>query len=849
MGRQLLRVSLIGRLLALATLVVALLDPPLPWRNAPLDIYLLLDESVSMPSEGRDRAWKQIMALGDSLATGDRFNLIRFGGRSFREIEDMEFSSETFQALAGLPPPRTEAVIPDRSDLEQALRTALVSLDPGRRSLIVMATDGMETTGQLDSALRAAGMTGATVAWMPPRNNKSDKPISINALQVQDIALSGEKLPVTININSAEQSWATLSLILNEGSRQEKAMQLQQGTNAAHFEVELPDVGIHLVEAAVSTRGPTSELLDNRSALVRATGLSRILALTNPTVSTPFLVALETGGWRVRRVAPADFQQSLLRDTDVILVDDLPASSLSDADWLAIGRAVEFGGTGLIVLGGPHSFGGGAYRHGILESLLPVTSQSRQPQDPAAVLFVLDRSGSMDQEEDSRYGSRMAIARRAIARSAALLEAGDWSGLLAFDAETEVILPLGQHTDAEPWIAGTQAQTPQGGTRLAPALRQAIDMLSQAPQQQRLIVLVSDGYVEQQADYGKLAARLESADIDLVVIAIGREAAENPTLSLLANRNDGGILVVDELVRLPRLMSDEILKRRSVVAQGPVTPVNGFPVGFRIPGTPAWPVVDSYMVTLEKADAVVHLKAHSGDPLLASWFLGNGRVVALPAGLGEWTGAWTEWQGWDTFVGGLVEWTGRIRGDPGLHVYRPDRQNARYIDVDVATAEQMWESSTAVSALVTDPAMKSSPAEVTILGPGHYRVLIPATQRGRYDIQFKAGSRTVHHALFHEPVTELNPAPSQRESMQAALERGDIRMWQPAHPLNGLPDIYKDKGSRQLWLIMALLMYLGTLIAERDFRISWLSKTRARNLTRWFLDLAQMKAFTRLSNQ
>ena len=100
-------------------------------------------------------------------------------------------------------------------------------------------------------------------------------------------------------------------------------------------------------------------------------------------------------------------------------------------------RNTQVDRAGLVMLGGPNSFGAGGWTNTAIELAMPVDFQVKNPKvvPSGALMIVLDRSGSM-------CGGKLAMSKQAAIAAVKTLGERDQVGVIAFDGQYEWIVPL-----------------------------------------------------------------------------------------------------------------------------------------------------------------------------------------------------------------------------------------------------------------------------------------------------------------------------------------------------------------------------------------------------------------------
>jgi uncharacterized protein YegL len=552
---------------------------------------------------------------------------------------------------------------------------------------------------------------------------------------------------------------------------------------------------------------------NRRRAIVNVEGPTTILYVTVKP-GTAVAESLLAGGWDLNIIQPGHFPQilPLLQSPATVVLDDVAIGDMPEPAWMALTESVRTRGTGLIVLGGQRSFGAGGYLNSTLETALPVTSEAGAPMSRAAVLFVVDKSGSMGRGPGD--ATPFGLAKTAVLAATRLLGERDHSGIIAFDIEPETWLPLANRDDPPASVMHAWRDAPSGGTRIAPALMAAAEQLGRASVDQRLLLLVTDGFAVED-DYSDVLAKIDEHEIDVIALAIGDEPALD-VLEELTSRNDGLLLRVSDVAMLPRLVSEAVGSRRLTYDSSVTRPRQEHQLPFFAGNDRAWPELHGYMVTKERSNARVYLRSERGDPLLADHDFGLGRVVVLPGGLGAYAPSWPDWPAWAPFTGGLVEWAGNRFGDDRVYIRINEEHGRPQLEIDALSTDGDWEIRDTASVRLSDPFGRITILNAPATAPGKYRVELPLRHTGRHRVSVQVGSVSKTHDFFHEAPAELGAAALADWTIRDWLAKELVRPWPAGDSMQTLGTV-TDRPTRSLFIALAALLYLGILLSKHAY--------------------------------
>jgi len=779
-------VAMLLHLGAILLLALVVLGRPWPADRGYVLVYVLADRSASVATEQARRAFVDV---ADGIA--------RAGRTVVRTID-----------FAGRP---ESASGPDvkSTNIEAGIDLALSRRPSASCTTIVVVSDGNATDGDTRRALQSAADAGVPVLWRTVEPD-AESPHITGVLAAGD-ASPGQEIPISVRLSGRVSRPMLVELSSRDGRVEPATARIAPGApGSVSLSVRAASPGTLVLDATLrdESSSRTVDAWQDAVAIDVGAPAEILFVAVGPSVLAR---SLRDGGWTLDGITPSglDAKAGGLDRYAAVVLDDVPASAARPATWAALGLAVREAGTGLLVLGGRHSFAGGSYRDSTLESLLPVQSRPVGLGDATAIVFVVDKSGSMG--ASSAGVDRFRLAQRAVVETAAMLTDRDSAALVAFDAEPRALLPLQgaqafREAVARPWPA-----QPRGGTRIAPALEAALAQFEPTSAQRRIIVLVTDGFVDQEPD-SALEARLTRARVELIALGVGPDA-DMAALARLVPPERGTVLRVAEAAELPIMMRQELENRRAPIERGRIAVRAQVPLPFQSSVKTAWPTVAAYDVTTPAPRALVHLESGRGDPLIASARAGLGQVVAVTSGLGAWTPDWLRWQDWPMLAGGLVEWVSSSGSAGGLSVAVTDLPRMLRVDVDLAS-DGRWSDAASGRVRVQHPSGRTTELPLEASAAGRMSAAIDDPEDGLYTLSVitpDAVERLVHLRAPRREFADGRSSPDIAAWEQAGL----VREWSPAAfraVLGGLPP---SERSHDRAMLCALGLFLLGLLIDR----------------------------------
>jgi Mg-chelatase subunit ChlD len=731
------------RALCVVGLVAMLAGLRIPGRIAAQSVAVVavMDESRSVSPDQQDWMRGQIEQLKSAMAPSDQLGIVGFGRDA--------------RLLAPLTDPRLlghfgDGVDGGATNIASALTAAESLFAPEADKRIVLLSDGNETEDSAMSEVPAMLEDGVRIFAGAPPPSATER-IAVTNFYSPDTVRADQRFAFRIGIESESQTpvAAMLKLYRDDTAIGGESITLKPGLNEFELPYRLDQQGAYLMSAEVSIAPPRVALNTRVEAPISVSGAPRILIVSN-SLPESLVTALKMRNYKIDFVSPRSLSEHPVDylPYQLVILDDVPAGSLTPGGQHALNRYVADYGGGLVATG--DTLREETLAGGDLEKALPVKFVPQPPppsREPIAVYLCIDRSNSMSY--DSRYpavrdGERIRYAKEAAIALLRQLDDTDFAGVIAFDSQPYVLAhlqPLGEDRgELENRIDRLQ---PGGGTDFKDALEIAEREILQSGIPVRQVILLTDGDTNRQYhDHDDLIAEFARQHIPVSTIRIGPDLANLELLQDFAQATGGIFYRVQDIEKLPLLLvglTREAMNRRkqdrTTVEAGDATAMlSGI-------GIKDIPPIDFFAATEPKDGAQVTLKVARADktaPLLASWQYGLGRTAIFagdPDSLA--TLSWIRWNRYVEFWSQLANWTMRP-GDSGMFTMRVHGAPDGAVTVEAEKADPDPVSN--LVCRITGPE-RAVDVAMTEAGASIYRGEVGPLPRGKYaaTLMFKAG--------------------------------------------------------------------------------------------------------------
>ncbi len=684
-------------------------------------------------------------------------------------------------AAAMFPPDaaRKLVIFSDGNETEgKALEAAMEIAGPGVRvesgDPDSLAASGTTRPASRAAAARGVGGVGGWRGWgggvsidVVPIPYNLSREVVLESVDVPPQAPSEATITVRVVLDATDTATGTL-LLTREGEPVDingeqpglgRRLSLAPGRNVETIQVPLDAGRVHRFEAifepdtvryvdgAEGFAGDTITLNNRAQAVTLTPGSGTVLVVDGVSGGNPQGLGatlprtLAAAGMQVETIAPEGLPTDLLslQSYDLIILQSVAADAVPTATHELLASYVSQLGGGLVMVGGPGSFGAGGWKGTPLEPILPVRLDlpERLVMPAAAIMLVLDNSGSMSLPVGGSMRMQQEIANEGAAMAVKTLDKTDLVGVIVFNSWHDIIVPLGPNENPDATAATIRGIYPDGGTLLPPALEEAHNQLRAVNASIKHVVVLSDGISVDKERLPEIAKKMAEDGISVSAIAVG-DGADTQALSLLAQEGGGAFYRVTDPHLLPRIFLRAVrVVRTPMIREAPFTPIvlpTGSPV---VEGVGQPPQLRGLVLTQPREDPTITYAMEAGpqEPLLAYWNAGLGRVAAFTSDAhAQWAEPWIPWPGYARLWTQLARQIARPPADRRAELATEIAGDELRIRLDAMGDDGRPLDLLTVPGSVYTPQGEKLELQLVQTGPGVYEGAVPAGASGNYVI-------------------------------------------------------------------------------------------------------------------
>lgn len=769
------------------------------------------------------------------------------------------------------------------TNIEAGLRLARAMIPAGATGRIILFSDGNQTAGNaLAEAARNAGsgrertaeggsgVLAAVPVDVVPLNYSVSGEVIVESVDAPPMAPADATITVRVVLNATDAATGTLTLLREgqpvdlgdaSGSTGPRARRvtLGQGRNVELLTVRLPPGRVHRFEAIFEAdrEGSSGNIaradrvaVNNRAeAFTLTPGKGSVLIVDgvgggDPGANGAVLARTIRGaGIDATLIAPQSLRPDPLelQPYDLVILQNVAADALTRPVQELLASYVSELGGGLVMVGGPDSFGAGGWKGTPIEPLLPVTLDlpERLVVPAAAVVIVLDRSGSMNARVTGSRLTQQKIAAEGAAVAIRSMDRADLVGVISFSDDMRVDVPLGANTNPDRSAAIVRDIWADGGTILPPALIEAERQLDGVRADVKHIIVLSDGRSQGTEELPALAQKLRADGIKVSTIAVG-DAADTEALSELAATTDGRFYRVIDPNLLPRIFVKAVrVIRTPLIREQPFTPVIGDAGSPVLEGVGPIPTLGGMVLTQARKDRTVSaaLLAPTGEPVLSTWSAGLGKVGAFTSDAHRWAADWVPQESFARFWTQLVRFTARPPADRTQELSTEILGDRLLIRLEASGEDARPLDLLTVPGTVFGPTGERADVRLAQSGPGIYEGSVPAPVSGSYVVALRPrmGSRALAPVLggATRPIgSEFRTLTSNVPLLRELAHLSGGRVLALADPLGGGSGeggggVFEREGLRPavaripLWRTLMLWAVVVMLLDVATRRVAW----------------------------
>ncbi len=755
MSRGRRRTLLVLRCIAAALALAALAGPALKTTTNREAVIFIVDRSASLGAGGVDQAYAAAAQLAASLPQDTPVGLVSIA-RSvdvprMPGTEPWDAARITLASGSNLTDMSADA---SDTDLAAGVELARGLFPPGVARRIVLISDGLETTGNVQAAARRAASGQVRIDALPLAG-EARPDIRVIAVRPSKTRLhQGAQLALHADLEGSIPGEVRVRLFENGIEVEHQDVDLAVGkVRTVTFDRSPKQKDLYRYEVRVDTP-PQDAIAENNTgmAMVDVEGLPVLLFIEGEEGESRYLeeaMAREGILLVTRPVQGLPDSLEQLAGFDGVVLSDVPARLLKAQQMQVIRDYVEAYGGGFVMIGGPNSFGVGGYYRTPIEDILPVRMKApdKEQKFATALMLVVDRSGSMS-------GQKIELCKSAAIAAVEVLQSKDYIGVVAFDSSAQWVVPITRVESPETIASQIGSLTAGGGTNLMPGMQAGRQALASVNAKVKHMIVLTDGQTSG-SGYEQMAAAMLAEGITVSSVGVGA-GADIGLLQRIAQAGNGQFYATVDPTTLPQIFTQDTMRHTGrLLREAPFIPqrverhpmVNGWPADQA-------PALTGYVKTRPKSTAQIPLVTDLGEPLLATWRFGLGKVTAFTSDAkSRWAALWiSSWRdGYSQFWAQVLRETARNTDGWDMDLRLERDGDDVVVSVDVLETAASFRNDAQVHVRVQSLAAdqlasndrRTSQLTLEQVGPGRYEGRFPAETAGVYLVRAEESGRSV----------------------------------------------------------------------------------------------------------
>ncbi len=872
--RKLAALGPVRRWLALALrsavvglLILALAEAQIVRVTDRLTAIFLLDQSLSIPAEQREAMVHYVTAaVAKHRKKDDRVGVIVFGRDAAIEIPPFDYDVKLTKIEV--------AVDPEHTNLAAAMKLAQATFAEDAAKRIVVVSDGNENLGNAMEQAQGLAAAGVGIDVLPIRYHNLAE-VAVERVVLPPDVRRSQPFDLRVVVNNLTvprpdhpgvvHGKLVLYQSTPEGTRllTEQPVTLPPGKKVFTVRQQIDAPNFYTYEARFLPDRPEDDTWpqNNRAtAFTQVQGKGQVLVIEDSEHKGEhdlLVERLRQQGLQVTvRGSDLAFQRLAdLQPFDAVVLANVPRVFTNEQIEMLV-RNTQQMGAGLVMLGGPNSFGAGGWTNSELEKAMPVDFQIQNAKVvPRGALVMLMHASEIP--EGNHW--QKVIAKEAIKT----LGAQDYCGIIHWSfAEQWLWNPnlcrVGDNRDQMLALLDrmTPGDMPQFETAFVKAQTEFAALQDAAVKH---MIVISDG--DPSPPTAATLAALKALRVTVSTVAVAAHGpAESQNLNNIANQTGGKFYKVNNPQALPRIYQREASRVSRSLIYEPGTELRLARRGEHeiLGGIDVVPPITGFVLTNRKDNPLVETILVSPKPagdrnntILAAWPYGLGKAVAFTSDDGgRWTQQWPGEPAYDKLFGQMIRWAMRPAGGTEKFTTASEVAEGRIrVVVNALDKNDEFLNFLAMTATVVGPDLKAVAMKMTQTAPGRYVGEMPAGDSGSYFIVVGPGAglapiRTGVTVPYSNEFRDLATNDALLGQLAASVPKGGaagkvIEAAGQGPPLEQLAavnpfrhDLLKATSRQDIWhylVLLACCLFFGDIFIRRvQVNLAWVPPLAGR---------------------